>query len=130
MTYGLVDDDEDDNLGMWWLARSPHGSRLLLVYTYGVTSNAIADDTSVVHYGCTIHTYPSRFECMVFSMDTSYLHVANQWKRVTDFGSYSIFLGVNYSINIAVGDTNNPPRHLTRRNYVYTSHQAIGYEYK
>ena len=130
LTHGFVEDDEENDPGRWWLARSTRGSRLLLVYTYGVSGNAIADDTSVVHYGRTVRTYPSGFECMVFSMDTSQLTAANRWKRVTDLGSYSLFLGVNYPIIIAVGDANDPPGHLTRRNCVYTSHQEIGYEYR
>ena len=109
LTDGFFEDDEENDPSRWWLARSAGGSRLLLVYTYGVSGNAIVDDSSVVHYGRTVRTYPSGFECMVFSMDTSQLTAANRWKRVTDLGSHSLFFAVNYPINIAVGGADVAP---------------------
>jgi hypothetical protein len=68
------DDLEEDTYGdLWWLAISPHGSRLLLVYTHGVTDNrdpAATADSVVDYYGRTVNTYASGFNCAVFSMDT------------------------------------------------------------
>jgi hypothetical protein len=70
--------DHDDS--MRWLARTPNGSRLLLIYTHGVTgahgdvlplhpAHAVADD--IVQHGRTLHTFASGFHYMVFSKDTS-----------------------------------------------------------
>ena len=92
------EEHEADDHCMWWLARSPLGSRLVLVYTRGVTdensgihpAHAAADD--IVHYGRTLQTYASGFHCMVFSMDTRTIHLNKQWKRVHDLGQYSLSL--------------------------------------
>ena len=105
-----AEEHKTDDLGTWWLARSPHGSRLVIVYTRGIKyeksgihpSHAAADD--IIHHGRTLHTYASGFHCMVFSMDTRMIHLKKRWRRVHDLGKYYLFLGLNYLINIAVGD--------------------------
>ena len=49
--FPFDDLEEDIDGDMWWLAISPHGSRLLLVYTRGVTDNRdLAAADSVVAY--------------------------------------------------------------------------------
>ena len=63
-------------------------------------------------------------------MDTRTIHLNKQWKRVHDLGQYSLFLGLNYPINIALAGADVAPGNLARRNYVYTSHHALGYEFR
>ena len=128
-----AEEHEADDPGTWWLARSPHGSRLVLVYTRGVKydmsgihpGHAAADD--IIHHGRTLKTYASGFHCMVFSMDTRMIHLKKRWRRVDDLGKYSLFLGLNYPINIAVAAADDASGNLARRNCVYTSHHALGY---
>ena len=63
--WGAALDDEDDNEleydpGMWWLAKSPDGSRLLLVHTrYGYPSVVSSAD----NHDRTIRSYASEFSC-------------------------------------------------------------------
>ena len=126
-----AEEHEADDPGTWWLARSPHGSRLVLVYTRGVKydmsgihpGHAAADD--IIHHGRTLQTYASGFHCMVFSMDTRMMHLKKRWKRVHDLGKYSLFLGLNYPLNIAVGGADVAPGYLTRSSCVYTSYHAM-----
>jgi hypothetical protein len=124
---------------MWWLARTPHGSRFLLIYTCGVAgahddvlplhpAHAVADD--IIQFGHTLHTFASGFHCMVFSKDTSQLHPPRRLRKMHDLRPYSLFLGVNYVINIAVAGEDVAPGYLTRRRCVYTLHQAIGYDFR
>jgi hypothetical protein len=109
---------------MWWLARTPHGSRFLLIYTCGVAgahgdvlplhpAHAVADD--IIQYGHTLHTFASGFHCMVFSKDTSQLHPPRRLRKMHDLRPYSLFLGVNYVINIVVAGEDVAPGYLTRR---------------
>ena len=48
---------------------------------------------------------------------------------IADFGAYSLFLGLNYLIYIAIGGSNVAPGYLTRSNCVYTSHHVVGLGY-
>ena len=82
--------------------------------------------------GRTVRTYATdRFRCEVFSKDASgqlYPDVL-PWVPITDLGPYSLFLGLDYLINIALGDAEVSPLQLTRSNCVYTSHHAVGLGY-
>ena len=95
-----------------------------------VDEHAVSD--GCVHLGRTVRTYATdRFRCEVFSKDASgqmYPDVV-PWVPITDLGPYSLFLGLNYPINIAVSDAEVSPLQLTRSNCVYTSHQAVGLVY-
>lgn len=127
----LGEDEEDEtNRGTWWLAKSLKGSKLLMIYTRGISDGfgALADDDAV-HYGRTVRTYSSGFRCMAFVMNTIGLFPIYPWKRITNLQS-SLFLGVNYPINIAVDGSKVDPGHLTKSNCVYTSAQAIGFEFR
>jgi hypothetical protein len=96
------DDDEDQEYGpgLWWLARSLDGSRLLLVHTRGVTDGRDyrayygypVTDNSADHYGRTIRTYATGFGCQVFSMNTRQLLPLRPWQRISNLGAYSLFL--------------------------------------
>ena len=130
---GNLDDIDYDvyDLGLWFLARSVDGSRLLLVHTKGVCDEEFHGGYdhpghSVDRCGRTVRTYATGFACKVFSRDTSQLHPAGPWKAIADLGAYSLFLGLNYPINIAVGGADVAPGYLTRSNCVYTSHHAVG----
>lgn len=125
----LADEQYETNLGTWWLAKSTRGYKLLMIYTRGISDGfgGLADD-GVVQYGRTVHTYASGFHCMVFSTNVIALYPLYPWKRITDLKS-SLFLGVNYPINVEVGGANGE-RHLTKSNSVYTSAQAIGFEFR
>jgi hypothetical protein len=137
---GLDELAVDYDPGLWFLARSPDGSRLLLVHTYGVHdedylrgfySHGHPDaDHSVDQCGRTDHTFTTGFGCKVFSKDTSQLHPENKWERINDLGGYSLFLGSNYPIMMQVGGAGMAPGYITRSNCVYTSHYAIGLGYK
>jgi hypothetical protein len=115
-SLGAALDDEDDeeteyDPGMWWLAKSPDGSRFLLVHTQRVVDR---DDyrayqsypdvaNSADHHGCTMHTYAAGFHCQVLWIDTSQLLPPMPWERIRNLGVYSLFLGLNYPIIIPVG---------------------------
>ena len=64
----------------------------------------------------------------MFSKDTSQLHPAEPWEEIADLGAYSLFLGLNYPLNIAVGGADVAPGYLTRSNCVYTSYHAMRHE--
>ena len=66
----------------------------------------------------------------MFSKDTSQLCPDKPWEEITDLGAYSLFVGLNYPLNIAVGGGDSAPGCLTRSNCVYTSHHAIGLGYR
>lgn len=118
------------NLGSWWLARAPDGSKLFLVHTWGVTDGR--DYTGLFqgfpiaatcegHQGHTICAYDKGFGCEVYNMDTSQLLPPRPWRRIISLGSYSLFLGVNYPIIIPVEDREEHGRqNMARRNSVYT----------
>jgi hypothetical protein len=134
-----IDDDEHEP-GLWFLAIYADESRLLLIHTMGVTDeefyggtyyghgNPVAEH-SVDRCGRTCGTYATGFGCKVYSKDTAYLYPPKPWIEIANMGAYSLFLGLNYPINIAVGGADVAPGYLTRSNCVYTSHHAIGLGY-
>ncbi|KAK1694528.1 hypothetical protein QYE76_011225 [Lolium multiflorum] len=135
-----LDEQGRYNLGSWWLARSPDGSRLFLVHTWGVTDGRDytglvrilpAAATSEGRHGRTIRGYgKGLLGCEVYSMDTSQLMPPRPWRRIISLGSYSLFLGVNYPIIIPVEDGAEHDRpNMARSNSVYTSHHAVGLAY-
>ena len=135
-----LDEQGRYNLGSWWLARSPDGSRLFLVHTWGVTDGRDytglvrilpAAATSEGRHGRTIRGYgKGLLGCEVYSMDTSQLMPPRPWRRIISLGSYSLFLGVNYPIIIPVEDGAEHGRpNMARSNSVYTSHHAVGLAY-
>jgi hypothetical protein len=131
--------DENEHIySMRWLARSVNGSRLLQICTM-VSSDDQEDclhdkhfphchtpvaDLSIVNCGRPFCTYASRFGCLVFSMDTSQLDLANQWERIADLGAYSLILGLKYPFMIRVGGADVSLGNLMRSNRVYTSPNA------
>ena len=133
-----IDDDEHE-LGLWLLAISADESRLLLIHTMGITDeefyggtyyghgNPVADH-NVDLYSRTCGTYATGFGCKVYSKDTPYLYPPKPWIDIAHLGAYSLFLGLNYPINIVVGGA-VAPRYMTRSNCVCTSHHAIGLGY-
>ncbi|KAK1579913.1 hypothetical protein QYE76_016802 [Lolium multiflorum] len=135
-----LDEQGRYNLGSWWLARSPDGSRLFLVHTWGVTDGRDytglvrilpAAATSEGRHGRTIRGYgKGLLGCEVYNMDTSQLMPPRPWRRIISLGSYSLFLGVNYPIIIPVEDGAEHDRpNMARSNSVYTSHHAVGLAY-
>ena len=130
-----VEEDDRYDIGLWWLARAPNGSRLLLITTWGVTDGLdysrlyggfpVAASIIADHQGRAIRAYPDGFGCQVYSMDTSQLLPQRPWKRVVSLGSYSLFLGVNYPIVIPV-EAEQGNGNMARSNSVYTSHHAVG----
>jgi hypothetical protein len=119
--------DHEVDYGMWWLARSIDGSRLLLIHTLGIADEReysckvchTASDRRV-HHGRTVGNYASGFGCLVFTKDTSKLNEGIPWEKIDDLGEYSLFLGVNYPIMLPLGGADVVPGCLTRRNCVYT----------
>jgi hypothetical protein len=101
LDYSLSHKREFD-YGTWWLAISPDGYSLLLLYTRasagGNSSHFFCDDChtaahpSVVHCGCTVSTYNSGVGCLVFKKDTPQLDLTSSWEMVTGLGEYSLFL--------------------------------------
>jgi hypothetical protein len=129
--------DHEVDYGMWWLARSIDGSRLLLIHTLGIADEReysckvchTASDRRV-HHGRTVGNYASGFGCLVFTKDTSKLNEGIPWEKIDDLGEYSLFLGVNYPIIIPVEDGAEHDRpNMARSNSVYTSHHAVGLAY-
>jgi hypothetical protein len=60
----------------------------------------------------------------VYAMDLNLVRPGDRiWRRVTNLGTHSLFLGLNYPMNMNIlGGTLTP---LLRQNYVYTSHEAL-----
>ena len=140
--WGRALSDEDDEheeyeLGLWWLAISPDGTRLVLIRTRGVTDARYlrashgypTTDNIVYRHGRHYHTYENRFSCQMFLMDTTHLLPQGPWQMISNLGPYSLFLGLNYPITIPVGGANLGPEPMTRSNCVYTTHHALGLDY-
>ena len=110
--HRIYRDDDDCGPGIWWLARTPDGEKLLLVETRGVSVGwgsrfSYGSDTDdaiyAYHYCRTTMTCSSGFSCHVYSMDTSVLLPAKPWQRVADMGTFYLFLGLNYPLAIPLG---------------------------
>jgi len=98
--------EHDCDYGMWWLAKSRDGSRLLLVHTRGIADHKddyclvchTRDHPTVIHHGRTVRTYAYGFGCMVFSKDSTQFDPDTPWERIIELGGDSLFLGVNYPV--------------------------------
>ena len=77
----LSDEDEEYELGLWWLAISPDGTRLVLIRTRAITDvwdlrayhGYPTIDNIAYRHGRHYRTYDNGFSCHVFSMDTTHL---------------------------------------------------------
>lgn len=117
-----VDKEDRYNIGLWWLARAPDGSKLFLVHSWGVTDGR---DYTGLYWG-----FPVAATCASHQGRTSQLLPPRPWRRVVSLGSCSLYLGVNYPIIIPVEDrAEHGHENMVRSNSVYTSHHAVGLAY-
>lgn len=120
---------EEPHGGRWFLAPSADGKRLMIIHEDNCAHDSYChqEPADVPHdgNGLNLREYPAP-AIHVFEKDLSL--VGLHWSRVDSLGTHSLFLGLNYPMNLKINDGNAPDGTLTpftRTNCVYISYYAF-----
>jgi hypothetical protein len=121
--------------GMWFLALSSNGEHLLsifksrLVAGVGIARGYLYQDILFDMHDLNLPVNHPNSGIRVYAMDLNLVLPGDHiWRRVTNLGTHSLFLGLNYPMNVNIlGGTLTP---LLRQNYVYTSYEALSEQTK
>ncbi|KAK1618768.1 hypothetical protein QYE76_024285 [Lolium multiflorum] len=99
--------------GRWFLARSADGKRLMIIHEDRyIRSNDHLEPAEVLHHGngLILRECPAPV-IHVFEKDLSL--IGPNWSRVDSLGTHSLFIGLNYPLNLKINDGNAPDGTLT-----------------
>ncbi|KAK1616452.1 hypothetical protein QYE76_021969 [Lolium multiflorum] len=99
--------------GRWFLARSADGKRLMIIHEDRyIRSNDHLEPAEVLHHGngLILREYPAPV-IHIFEKDLSL--IGPNWSRVDSLGTHSLFIGLNYPMNLKINDGNAPDGTLT-----------------
>jgi hypothetical protein len=114
--------------GRWFLARSADGKRLMIIHEDRyIRSNDHLEPAEVLHdgNGLILRECPAPV-IHIFEKDLSL--IGPNWSRVDSLGTHSLFIGLNYPMNLKINDGNAPDGTLTpfmRSNCVYIAYYAF-----
>ncbi|KAK1677922.1 hypothetical protein QYE76_038770 [Lolium multiflorum] len=118
----------EDPFGRWFLARSADGKRLMIIHEDRyIRSNDHLEPAEVLHdgNGLILRECPAPV-IHIFEKDLSL--IGPNWSRVDSLGTHSLFIGLNYPMNLKINDGNAPDGTLTpfmRSNCVYIAYYAF-----
>jgi hypothetical protein len=116
--------------GKWFLALSSNREHLLsifkscLVASLGIACGYLYQDIPFDMHDLNLSVNHPNSSIRVYVMDLNLVRPGDRiWRRVTNLGTHSLFLGLNYPMNVNIlGGTLTP---LLRQNCVYTSYEAL-----
>ncbi|KAK1601352.1 hypothetical protein QYE76_018218 [Lolium multiflorum] len=103
----------EDPFGRWFLARSADGKRLMIIHEDRyIRSNDHLEPAEVLHdgNGLILRECPAPV-IHIFEKDLSL--IGPNWSRVDSLGTHSLFIGLNYPMNLKINDGNAPDGTLT-----------------
>ena len=119
----------EDKRYAWFLAPSADGKRLMIIREDNCAHDSYCheDPADVPHggNGLNLREFPAS-AIHVFEKNLSL--AGPHWNRIDSLGTHSLFLGLNYPLNLKINDGNAPDGTLTpftRTNCVYISHYAF-----
>jgi hypothetical protein len=116
--------------GMSFLALSSNGEHFLFIFKIrtlaglGFTHGYLYQNIPFDMHDLNLPVNHPNSGIRVYAMDLNLVRPGDRiWRRVTNLGTHSLFLGLNYPMNMNIlGGTLTP---LLRQNCVYTSHEAL-----
>jgi hypothetical protein len=116
--------------GMWFLALSSNGERLFVIFKsrpvagLGIACGYLYQDIPFIMHDLNLPVTHPNYGIRVYVMDLNLVRSGDRiWRWVTNLGTQSLFLGLNYPMNVNILGGNLTP--LLRQNCVYTSYEAL-----
>ncbi|KQK14999.1 hypothetical protein BRADI_1g20055v3 [Brachypodium distachyon] len=121
---------EEQRAGLWFLACSTNEEHLMIIRTYGSPTGG---EANIPYLGRTIREC-ARFGCHVFERNPSSIQPGvSTWSRVHTLGTHSLFIGINYPMNLHIRDRRDRDGNtfpFMRRNCIYTSYHGFRVDHR
>jgi hypothetical protein len=115
---------------MWFLALSSNGEQLFVIFKscpmagLGIARGYLYQDIPLIMHDLNLPVNHPNYGIRVYVMDLNLVRPGDHiWRWVTNLGTQSLFLGLNYPMNANILGDNLTP--LLRQNCVYTSYEAL-----